>query len=487
MESLRKKKEVISIIGNKEILNDCILIKGEYHNKDKDCIIINDVPYSLYLREVYKDYYTNEYVVTTANTVIGIVKYEKETYSFILGYIEYNDNLKKIMINRKTLYINNEIFNEIPFIYNHKSNTNILKCDVPNSILLGNSSIREYNNLHRYTANYNYTFKREYSSSKYIDKFSSTTNDKLKTNKKLNEKDIKEFGNFSFGLEFETSSGNIEESDCFKYGLIPLKDGSINGHEFTTIPMKGKEGLTLLLNQIELLNKNVAIDKECSLHVHFGGFPNIEKYIISLYNVLYSIQDEISEMFPKLIFNTSKYKKQRKDYCNKLEEHNNFKSLYYFLSSNNLKYSGSLTDYHPLDEENEHKWNISPRYKWANFINLCFKESGKTIEFRIHNPTLNKEKIINWMFICSSMLQYTMNNVENINKQLENNMKLKLSLTEIITNVYSDRISNQLLSYIQERKDYFNICYNNFKDDYGVFDLIEDSSQTFNTNLLGEE
>lgn len=48
----------------------------------------------------------------------------------------------------------------------------------------------------------------------------------------------------TFGIEFETSKIKFVPNDILmKYGLIPLRDGSIRGYEYTTIPLTGTEGI----------------------------------------------------------------------------------------------------------------------------------------------------------------------------------------------------------------------------------------------------
>ena len=47
---------------------------------------------------------------------------------------------------------------------------------------------------------------------------------------------------YTFGLEFETSQGYVPEDVCYRDGLIPLRDGSITGPEYSTVVLKGGEG-----------------------------------------------------------------------------------------------------------------------------------------------------------------------------------------------------------------------------------------------------
>ena len=51
---------------------------------------------------------------------------------------------------------------------------------------------------------------------------------------------------YTYGLEFEPSQGYIPEPICFRDGLIPLRDGSISGLEYSTVILEGDNGLSLL-------------------------------------------------------------------------------------------------------------------------------------------------------------------------------------------------------------------------------------------------
>lgn len=473
---------VITITGKDASRSSCVMIKGEYHIIGEECVKIGERYYSKYNNELYEDYYTKEWKVCGINTINGIVDYQSGR--IIMGKFENSKEQPYINTSSGTYFVYDQsVLERIPLLFNHGTNQYNIKNNIAYTILENRSSMSIYTGISRYPSTYNYSFRREYSASKLIPLFERVDRRKLLNNKEINKSHIGEFGDFSFGLEFETSSGNISESDCLLYGLIPLKDGSISGNEFTTIPMKGEQGFSLLLNQIEKIKENTDFNKECSLHVHFGNFPINNKSILALNKLLYNVQDEIGMMFPYWIYQTRSYKHSGKDYCNKINNHPTFESLYRELSGRDMDYAGSLTQNHPLDGDNEHKWQVSPRYKWVNLVNLCFKKTGKTVEFRIHTPTSNKEKIINWMFICSALLKYTMINTDSI---IAKPSTFNISLDHILRSVYSEDIYKQLSQYIVKRIEYFSICRTELCDNFGCFDMIEDANQKFGTNLVGE-
>ena len=213
---------------------------------------------------------------------------------------------------------------------------------------------------------------------------------------------------YTFGLEFETSSGLIPEEICFRDGLIPLRDGSISGNEYSTVVLEGNSGFNLLYQQLKTLRQYTRFDKECSLHIHLGGYPLIPEKILSLYNLCYFLQNDIRRYVPKYTFFTSKYKASGKDYCKLLQKgYDNFRSYYIDFTGEN--YFGDLHQAHRDDITRERKWNIHQRYYWANLLNLICYHVNKTMEFRLLRPTYNLEKILTWMYIFNAIHIYAEN------------------------------------------------------------------------------
>lgn len=210
---------------------------------------------------------------------------------------------------------------------------------------------------------------------------------------------------YSFGLEFETSCGYVPQANCFRDGLIPLRDGSIGGIEYSTVILKGNYGLNLLEQEVKDLYKYTEFDKECALHIHLGGYPINEISIFTLYNVFEQVQDSIAQIIPPHSFNTERYKANGKSYCKRITHFNTFNDMYSYYSCG-TPYFGSLCQAHPNDKARERKWNINTRYHNINFINMLFYDSAKTIEFRFLRPTYNFNKITWWIVFLSSILKY---------------------------------------------------------------------------------
>ena len=212
---------------------------------------------------------------------------------------------------------------------------------------------------------------------------------------------------YSFGLEFETSMGAIPEVDCFQAGLIPLRDGSISGIEYATVKLDGVQGFNLLNKQLQLLREYTHFNKDCSLHVHMGGFPMQRDKLWNLYRIIQYVQSELQSYLPRDCFHTANFKSNGKDYCNKLPRYDSFDDL--FMAMTGHKFLGSFTQPHPNDITRERKWNIPQRYYMCNFINMFCYKVNKTIEFRFLTPTFNMEKILTWLYIFNGILLYAEN------------------------------------------------------------------------------
>lgn len=283
---------------------------------------------------------------------------------------------------------------------------------------------------------------------------------------------IANYVKYTFGAEFETSAGYIPEDVCFRDGLIPLRDGSITGLEYSTVVLSGNKGFGLLEQQLKTLKEYTIFDKECSLHFHFGGFPLDTQAIYNLYKLCKKLEPEIQQLVPRLTFKSGQYKASGKDYCKLLPgDVRNFTDIYEKFVGK--RYEGSLTEPHPSDESRERKWNITTRYYWVNFINIMCYKVNKTIEFRLLRPSYNFEKITFWLYLFNAILMKaeTMgdkNEFDNIN------------INSIIAEIYPEELCEQLRAERAKLKLLINTQSNN-GDEIGGTVHIEDSM--FDTNF----
>jgi hypothetical protein len=198
--------------------------------------------------------------------------------------------------------------------------------------------------------------------------------------------------------------GYIPQEKCFRDGLIPLRDGSITGIEYSTVVLKGNKGLNLLKQQLDTLKEYTSFNKECALHVHLGGFPVDPTYIYILHYIWCQIQRELisNRYVPPYTFDTDKYKNNGKSYCKRANLCFNFNELY--TENVGLPYLGNLYQPHPKDINKSAKWNIKARYQALNLINMLCYEGPKTVEFRFLRPSYNYEKIELWLYILNALL-----------------------------------------------------------------------------------
>ena len=285
-----------------------------------------------------------------------------------------------------------------------------------------------------------YTFSRRYEAVESFDIFSGKQS-------VIKEKSypISKVLKYTIGLEFETAAGYIPENLCFRDGLIPLRDGSISGLEYSTVVLKGDRGLSLLEQQLSTLKKYTEFNKECSLHIHFGNFPLDPMKVWNLYQICLGLQNQIRSLVPAYTFKSSEYKANRKDYCNLLPAYRNFDELYQSLVGR--RFLGSFEQPHPNDIRREAKWRIPTRYYWVNFINLLCYRVNKTVEFRLLRPSYNFKKIQVWLYILNAILLYAEGcksvspsrvNLQNIietvyPRELVDKLKTELCKLEILT------------------------------------------------------
>ncbi len=469
--------KMIKTISGKEIDRKlCIKIGDDFYEKNVDCVNIDGRWYRKSNPKIYFNTIEDKYMKITENTFNGICGYNPSDNTYTMGRFEAKfEEQYKIKTKRGDFVCSSKkIFDSIPKIWRRQTGEFL---DLAMCIYY------QYNHGSDYAGNnYIYSFDRLYNSDKLIPIFQKVDNSKYTENllgliNKSNKKfDI--INEYSFGLEFETSAGIIPEHKCKQLGLIPLRDGSIKGHEYTTIPMIGEGGVNLLMNQMKALKNECTIDKECSLHVHFGGFSLIEENILRLYNLLYYLQDEIGELFHEYIFNTGSYKASGKDYCKRFKgKADSIDSLYSHLADGNATWDGDFYMQHPLDPRHDQKWNNNKRYYFVNLINMLFGTGAKTVEFRLHTPTFNETKVINWLFICMAILRYAETSEAKLS-ELES-----IKLKDVLEFAYGTDSNTYLtlVDYMDKRKSFFFKNYRVYGDTYGALDLLQDTDVEFKT------
>lgn len=306
---------------------------------------------------------------------------------------------------------------------------------------------------------------------------------------------LSKFIPYTFGIEHETIQGFIAERRLARIGVIPLRDGSLEnrntgsvGLEYTTIPLRGELGLRLLREQARLLTKHCIVDNHCAFHIHFSGFPLTWKYVMNLYRLCLSIEKEMYSLFPLYKRNAVDLIGASKEYTAPLVPtiKEPLDLMIYLYNSSDLeaieKFGMSYTmqskvrhiplRMHPRGEQ---KWNRPGRYHWINFEPIIFSPP-QTIEFRLHTPTTNYQKMVAWLLICSAILLYA--------DYVDINEKERVTLSSIINKAFSNSMEGKLIAgwliqYIEKRKEW----YKNEKDQLGAAEIAGDKSFSLPLNF----
>lgn len=280
-----------------------------------------------------------------------------------------------------------------------------------------------------------YSFRREYESLYIAQLFNNSQ--VIRNKESFSEA---KYLKHTYGIEFETSKGYLFEKQCFEDGLMPLRDGSISGAEYATVVLSGEKGLNLLKQQCNDLKEKCSFNKECSLHIHIGGFPVEKDVIFAIYKVFVYLQNQLASYLPKYSMHTERFKKSGKSYCAPIPNFLNFEEMYYTFCG--TKYMGSLTQNHPRDPERHAKWNIGARYYALNVINAICYDKAKTVEFRFLRPTFNFNRIELWLFIFEAIVQYA-------EKYKNDTRSLKTDLSFILHDVYPDDIVKGIMNGLE--------------------------------------
>ncbi len=495
MARLDPNRTIITFDGTKAIRANCKYIRSKFYEINRQCFKINSKWNRINNGKITFDYEVENWVtIDTPGLMKGIVSVEKN------GSFQYGDFSKNLCRN-----VRGKVISSLP-----TGKSSHIETFLDEELLSTNSKyvVGKYKNLEysflvptkehnnaaearkflsqlvqpttkiRITETYR-DIPVGYGSAENIPVFTKTSNKYFVPDYIPKTNEVKSlFGKlpYTFGFEFETKEGVIPQHNLFKNGLIPCKDGSISGFEYVTVPMGGDKGINMLYKQISLLQKYCSISENEVLHVHLGGYPLKEDSIMALWYLNRMLEEDIYKLFPKHYKNTGSFKKN--SYCGPLEHFDIFpetsgtpkeqlSSLYYNLSGRNSKFKGFLVEHHPRDNSGRHKWYVNERYKWVNFIPLMFGTRG-TIEYRIHTPTMNFDKVINWLIIVQSILMFA----EDNKKQLLTGDKY-YNLRHVLNNSLSNfpKVVKKLTNYISYREK----IYAGGKDVYGKKEINTES------------
>jgi len=474
------KEEEKIIDGVKFPISECVQISGKWYSKSNPSVL--------------KDHETGEYFCdkVRGRRVYGIVGIENDNvvYGFFTPTLSKNVRFIDDKQQSEVIVIDETIFEgNKNFMENISEGIWYYYPKITSEIFKKNKSIY---NAHDWTV-------KKYNIEENVLEFSQKTvtyKDFPHNISDMNKRYAK-FLRYTFGYEFEVQRGFVPNHMQYRHGIIPCRDGSINGGgEYVTIPKEGAKGLSSLENLCEYMKTRVGLDIHCSTHLHLGGYPVDKHKIVALYLLCYKIQEDIFDMLPPYKRYWEGFKK--KNYCKELDcfgisipkklDKNSFKAylddgygkIFSFLSD----FKQEIHNYSPGDRHpSGHKWDIENRKCWVNFINM-FYSSRHTIEFRPHQATFNPVKVVNWLFICNAILMYAdvfSNEILTENKRITLKDVLSVYFTLNKEDRDADFLSTYLIEFVESRKKEFAKSFAE-KDFPCEWDLEDDKKYDFRLN-----
>lgn len=501
----KKGQTVVTFNGSTALREDCRKIKNEYYKvgnvfkKDSGgCFKIGEKFYRINSGLITWDYEKQEYLLSNCDMIYGYV--EKDVRGYFTPnpiknvYIRHNCPLLNNIIlaresvvpciNTKVAELNSDFLSYIDgYYYNLKTLDE--KDQVRSRIYHVKEFKRYYYGKEPYKGFDSGTYNISESSSVSVLKkvFELSPLDIQNYSKEL----YKVFDGLSFGYEEETQGGRLPEYMLYKYGIVPLKDGSITGHEYTSIPYKDEKGLQAFIDAFANgYNSHCAVDQNCSLHYHIGNIfeklseQDTKLLLIAIYMLYFYIQNEVWEIIPPYKRSNEYFreKKEFKDHCKPIKTlqliYNNIYNQDGSINKDQLAYWFNILFRFVNDgvaqdstfnfksrihiKSGQPKWHIDSRYYSINFYNALFAPS-RTVEFRAMSPTTNINKSLPWLLICVGIIRFAQKYTKEIIMH-----KTKFYLSDIIqefqTNFgkndlsgnYGNTIAEYLINFVDQRR-----------------------------------
>lgn len=287
------------------------------------------------------------------------------------------------------------------------------------------------------------------------------------------EEDVNVFvQDYTYGVEFETSKTSFPYFRCGNVGLVPLRDGSLpsSGCEFASLPQKGLDALKMNHLAALTLKPYSEVSTACSLHVHIGNYPKSAKALLALHMAYYRVQEELMEIMPYYLRDQVSISRKRQNYCEPIlplgigkAKTLTDETIQMWYENLKAYYMGKIAaDSVEIPTWGSRSWASPTRYTQLNMVNMFISSQPSTIEFRLHPPTLQADRVVAWMLICSAICKFAENNVDYILRSYIN--KEKITLDDIINlanlgfdvtgQVKANVISLKLVDYINTWRQY---------------------------------
>lgn len=462
---------VTTFDGSKAIKGNCRSIKGEYYEQNRQCFMMPDGKWHrINNGKITFDHRSKSWKFSGDSQLIeGVIGGDKDNVEFGTFTYDFKDVLLKLG-GRTVPILEESLIKKLDLVEDIGSGCFFRRKDVDAPVSKNYIGTKK---------TYNYSTKLDYNSKHQLE-YHITNHNAHNVNNKLNFFED-ELEDTTFGIEFEVWNGTIPEAKLSKLGLIPLLDGSLRhdgvvSYEYATVPLQGGNGLYKIKKACDALTRYTEISKMCSLHVHIGGYEVSKEMLVALYTTVKMVEKDLYSMFPRYYRNTAHFK--QKSYCGPLPNvavkdrtlDQVFDNIYKWMASGRDFIDFSFEE-HPDDPTGNHKWNVPSRYSIVNFIPFLWGRT-RTVEFRVHPPTVNAIKTINWVFICNAIMKFA-----NLRKKDWQNIE-KISLQELFNVVYDSKLSQYLSTYVNTLKEQ-RLIYDSVSDFTGDIWCKEDEKFTF--------
>lgn len=304
--------------------------------------------------------------------------------------------------------------------------------------------------------------------------------------------------NFIYGLEIETDAGYFPENLYYKLGAVPLKDGSINGTEITTLLYP--PNINLMEELFTATGNYCNATQNNSLHVNISGFKNTAEFRVALYIFYYRLQQEILAFTPLYKRDLQYFQEKKggpKDHCKPMESLNIVrkfkaatmkqdiaeadKTIFRFLNEGVYDSNCNLETRRHIRQGNN-KWDHQNRYYALNLMPMYFGNiKNSRIEYRLHSGTVNKYKAMIWILICAAITKFVENNTTRILLGVD-----KITLDDVLyeTIIKEDNDEERFLleyitAYINKRRETNTKFVMNHQGSIYGDEFLRDSSFVF--------
>lgn len=280
---------------------------------------------------------------------------------------------------------------------------------------------------------------------------------------------------YGFGVEIETSAGIIPKSYGEALGFHAVGDRSIGSAEYVTPVLQGNKGINYIEKLMKLVADHTFVDDRCAIHVHVGSPPEASssnwflnfdrRFAIASIKLGCLIEEDLYKMLPK---SRNPYNR----HCHSIMRYRGIteENWQYYLGAfvfgpeenwqNQLNFGAYPYGVGGRSKDSRLNNWCGGRYKWLNLVRAYSACNSRTIEFRIFSPTVNFDKVYNFILISLAFTYVADNHYREI---MEGKVDLKTML-ELAYVKYPELLTS-LYAFIDDRVKKFNrtVVYNKTK------------------------